>query len=321
MPCSSAARNPSSSNSSPTRMPERAILSSYAGPMPRPVVPMLPAPRRRSRARSTARWYGRMRCACSLTRSHRSSARNPRFLSASISLTSTSGSSTVPGPIMQTLPGWRMPDGTRFRTVLSPFTTRVCPALLPPWKRTTTSASAARRATTLPFPSSPHWVPITTVAGIRAPAPGCQSRSSLASEHQHQGANHYPSLASEHQDLRRDDRRKGAQLVEHVLGYALVDVDQRQRRPTDLLPAELDPGNVDAALAEQRPDLADDPGDVAIVQHENGALRHGLHEEVVDAREADDPRPEHRPREAQPAGGRAHVDGHGVLVPRSVGGA
>src|SRR5215510_2519491 len=159
---------------------------------------------------------------------------------------------------MQMRPGWSTPEGIRLRTVFSPFTTRVCPALLPPWKRTTTSASAARRSTTLPLPSSPHWVPITTVAGIRAPAPGCRSRSSLASEHQH---------------LRRDDRRKGAQLVEHVLGYALVDVDQRQRRPADLLPAELDPGDVDAALAEQRPDLTDDARDVAIVQHEDGALR------------------------------------------------
>jgi len=65
-----------------------------------------------------------------------------------------------------TVPGWRTPAGTRFSTVFSPFTTSVWPALLPPWKRATTSASAASRSTTLPFPSSPHWVPMTIVAGI-----------------------------------------------------------------------------------------------------------------------------------------------------------
>src|SRR5213596_3025611 len=68
---------------------------------------------------------------------------------------------------MQMRPGWSTPAGTRFRMVFSPFTTSVWPALLPPWKRTTTSALAARRSTTFPFPSSPHCVPMMTVAGIR----------------------------------------------------------------------------------------------------------------------------------------------------------
>ncbi len=43
------------------------------------------------------------------------------------------GSITMPLPMTQTLPGWSTPDGTRWRTVFSPFTTSVCPALLPPW--------------------------------------------------------------------------------------------------------------------------------------------------------------------------------------------
>src|SRR5205823_10398177 len=43
----------------------------------------------------------------------------------------------------------------------------VCPALWPPWYRTTIDISLARRSVSLPFPSSPHWVPTTTVAGTR----------------------------------------------------------------------------------------------------------------------------------------------------------
>src|SRR6185369_6647233 len=40
-------------------------------------------------------------------------------------------------------------------------TTSVCPALCPPWKRTTASARLASQSTILPLPSSPHWAPIT----------------------------------------------------------------------------------------------------------------------------------------------------------------
>src|SRR5659263_53197 len=47
----------------------------------------------------------------------------------------------------------------------SPSRTIVCPALLPPWKRATTSAFSASRSVILPLPSSPHWAPTTTVPG------------------------------------------------------------------------------------------------------------------------------------------------------------
>src|SRR5512140_405643 len=59
-----------------------------------------------------------------------------------------------------------MPEGMRWRTVFWPSTTSVCPALFPPWKRTTTSAFRVRRSTTFPFPSSPHCAPITTTFAI-----------------------------------------------------------------------------------------------------------------------------------------------------------
>src|SRR6266699_3320529 len=40
--------------------------------------------------------------------------------------------------------------------------TSVCPALCPPWKRTTPWAWSVSQSTALPLPSSPHWVPMTT---------------------------------------------------------------------------------------------------------------------------------------------------------------
>src|SRR5437867_177057 len=135
----------------------------------------------------------------------------------------------MPGPITQMRPGWSTPAGIRLRIVFSPSTTRVCPALLPPWKRTTTSASAARRSTTFPFPSSPHCVPTMTVAGM---------------------------ASSELEELCRHDLRQRAELPQHLRRHRLVDVDQRQRHAADALAAELKAGDVDAALAEERADAS-----------------------------------------------------------------
>src|SRR5919109_190088 len=42
----------------------------------------------------------------------------------------------------------------------------VWPALLPPWKRATTSPRSASRSVSFPFPSSPHWAPTITIPGI-----------------------------------------------------------------------------------------------------------------------------------------------------------
>src|SRR5713101_6377907 len=55
-----------------------------------------------------------------------------------------------------------MPEGTRCSTVFLPPITSVCPALCPPWKRTTPCAWSVSQSTTFPLPSSPHWVPMTT---------------------------------------------------------------------------------------------------------------------------------------------------------------
>src|SRR3990167_3646852 len=55
-----------------------------------------------------------------------------------------------------------MPLGMRCSAVLTPLITSVWPALWPPWKRTTPCAISVSQSTSLPLPSSPHWVPTTT---------------------------------------------------------------------------------------------------------------------------------------------------------------
>ena len=55
-----------------------------------------------------------------------------------------------------------MPLGIRCSAVFTPLITSVWPALWPPWKRTTPCALSVSQSTSLPLPSSPHWVPTTT---------------------------------------------------------------------------------------------------------------------------------------------------------------
>ena len=55
-----------------------------------------------------------------------------------------------------------MPEGIRCSLKVWSSTTTVWPALTPPWYRTTTSADLLNRSVIFPFPSSPHWAPITT---------------------------------------------------------------------------------------------------------------------------------------------------------------
>src|SRR5262249_8870405 len=44
--------------------------------------------------------------------------------------------------------------------------TTVCPALLPPWYLTTKSTLSPSKSVALPLPSSPHWAPTITMAGM-----------------------------------------------------------------------------------------------------------------------------------------------------------
>src|SRR6185312_12397467 len=113
-----------------------------------------------SRARSSAMCEGRMSGQLGEMRSL-SNTGTPCARSMSASRSSASSESTTPLPMKQRTCSRRIPEGMSESTVLRPPMTRVCPALCPPWKRATAVARSASRSTTLPLPSSPHWVPMT----------------------------------------------------------------------------------------------------------------------------------------------------------------
>src|SRR5262249_17234940 len=91
-----------------------------------------------------------------------------------LSVSNASIESTTPLPMKQRTCSRRIPAGMSDRMVLRPSMTSVWPALWPPWKRATAAARSVRRSTTLPLPSSPHWVPMTTT--------NCPTRRPLASQ-------------------------------------------------------------------------------------------------------------------------------------------
>src|ERR1051325_9429002 len=130
--------------------------------MPRPVVPIFFSPLAASRAKSSAEWQARISGQASETARRATTLRTPPASSSSISATSACGETTTPLPMKQSTLSRMIPDGIRCSTVFLPPTTSVCPALCPPWKRTTPWARSVSQSTILPLPSSPHWVPMTT---------------------------------------------------------------------------------------------------------------------------------------------------------------
>src|SRR6266513_4433178 len=138
--------------------------------MPRPVVPIFLSPRRSSRARSRRPCDGRIRAALSASFRLSGEIASPFFRIASISASSAHGSTTTPLPMIDNLPGRATPEGSSANLYSTLPTTRVWPALAPPWKRTTTSARSDSQSTILPLPSSPHWAPTTaTLAMLSSP--------------------------------------------------------------------------------------------------------------------------------------------------------
>src|SRR6267154_1969870 len=129
--------------------------------MPRPVVPMALGPRARSRAWSSMTWEGKMSGQCGET-AKRSNTGTPCSQSMWLSASSASSDNTTPLPMKQRTCARRIPEGMSDRMVLRPSMTSVWPALCPPWKRATAAARSVSRSTTLPLPSSPHWVPMMT---------------------------------------------------------------------------------------------------------------------------------------------------------------
>ena len=65
-----------------------------------------------------------------------------------------------------------MPEGSRCSAYFSSPITTVWPALLPPLNLTTQSVRSPSRSVALPLPSSPHWTPTMTMAGIFTPREG-----------------------------------------------------------------------------------------------------------------------------------------------------
>ena len=110
-------RTASGSSRSCTRSARRAILSSYAGPMPRPVVPILVSPIAASRAWSSATWIGSTSGQAGEILS-RERTSTPAASSSPISCSSAAGDSTTPLPTKMATPGRSTPDGMRRSTVL-----------------------------------------------------------------------------------------------------------------------------------------------------------------------------------------------------------
>src|SRR5512143_2921209 len=166
-----------------------------------------------------------------------------RRLSASISATSAIGSTTAPLPITHILPGCKAPAGTRRRMNFSPLTTRVWAALLPPWKRTIRSASAASRSTILPLPSSPHCEPTTAtvfIANVRgrpAVRRTASGRACAALGWRRGGSKLYLRGGG--------DRRNSLETFEQRGRHRAVDFEQAECGATSAIAAEFEPGDVD----------------------------------------------------------------------------
>ena len=129
-------------------------------------------------------------------------------------------------------PGRARPPAPRAAPSCSPSTTSVWPALLPPWKRTTSCACGASQSTILPLPSSPHWAPTaTSVVTSRAP-----------------------------RAARRSCAGGSAAARARTSSGALSMLTSMAASPRSRHQPELHARDVDAGLAEHRADRAHDPG-------------------------------------------------------------
>src|ERR1700733_4023131 len=93
--------------------------------------------------------------------------------------------------------------------------TTVWPALLPPWYLTTYWTLSPRRSVALPFPSSPHWAPTSTMAGI-----------SIRLSH---NSTTKPLRRQARQGLLRTESTQSAQVKPSPHGLGHVELGQRAR--------------------------------------------------------------------------------------------
>ena len=104
-------------------------LSSYAGPIPRLVVPIFPLPAASSLISSISLWKGRIRLADSEIIKLSTSTTTPLDLISSISSNKAHGSITTPLPIMEILFFLTIPEGNNLNLYVIPSITNVWPAL------------------------------------------------------------------------------------------------------------------------------------------------------------------------------------------------
>src|SRR5688572_12503484 len=91
---------------------------------------------------------------------------------------------------------------------------------------------------------------------------------------------------SEDDPLRRLDVGHAAHLVEERVVELGVDLPQHERIAARAAAAHVEPRHVDAAIAEQRPDAADDAGTIGVADEQQPALGRGVEDEVVDLHDA-----------------------------------
>src|SRR5262245_35423683 len=174
------------------------------------------------------------------------------------------GSMTTPQPTTHRQPLCKIPEGIVCSTYFSRPTTTVCPALLPPEKRTTTFTWGVITSTTLPLPSSPHCAPITTMFGmaallirrglrpLRAPPVHLDEVPLRMVQHV---AHRQRALAAAHQVHRQQllGARAGAAHHEHVahpLGARVG--DRLVQPPADDVARHRDPAVAQAARQRER---------------------------------------------------------------------
>ncbi len=170
-------RSTSRSKRSSMRSPSRQARSPYVGPMPRPVVPTFAPPRRASFARSRATWYGMITCALRLTRTFGVSMP----FAASMSSSRDERRRVDDDPVADDRRDVRVQHARRAQLELDGLVAdhdRVARRCRRPGSGRPSRRCSARKSVVLPLPSSPHWRPTITVAGIsgapdtKRPRPG-----------------------------------------------------------------------------------------------------------------------------------------------------
>src|SRR5579885_3154834 len=87
---------------------------------------------------------------------------------------------------------------------------------------------------------------------------------------------------SEPDELCGSDGRNRLEPLQDLVRYRFVDFDQAEREAADAIAAELEPRNIDVRLPEHGADRAHHARHVAIMQHQEAALRDRLDAVAVD---------------------------------------